>query len=68
MAKQLLPTFKPLRKGMMLPTYGDFAALTLCNQELHNVGLQGSFLKLCEEGCIERNDLWNEKWAQILQA
>jgi hypothetical protein len=53
---------------MMLPTYGDFAALTLCNQELHNVGLQGSFLKLCEEGCIERNDLWNEKWAQILQA
>ncbi len=58
--------FKPLKRGMTLPTCGDFVALTLCNQELFNVSHQGSFLKLYKEGCIERDNLWNEKRAQIL--
>jgi hypothetical protein len=66
--EQLFPMFKPLKRGMTLPTCGDFVALTLCNQELYNVSRQGSFSKFYKKGCIERDNLSNEKWVQILQA
>jgi len=43
-AEQLFPTFNPPWLDVMLTTYGDFVALTLCNQELHMIGCQGFVL------------------------
>ncbi len=36
-AKQLLPTFNPPWLEVTSTTYDDFAALALCNQELHKI-------------------------------
>jgi hypothetical protein len=60
-AEQLLPMFDLDTNLVTSPSYGDFASLALCNQELHNVGRQGSFIKLYEQGCNEKYDEWREK-------
>jgi hypothetical protein len=52
----------------MLVTYDDFAALALCNQKLHKIGCQGSFLKVYKQGCMEQDDMWMEKQLEETQS